>query len=265
MADSNDGNNINGGPAKSDKRPKVKPISRITSSPLTRLRTARCFPEIDRRIRLGWSTGDVARMVQEEYKELTDLSFKYLKKTIDKYRLSLPPTELGMSSNSLVVQNATKKMANGLDELAQMEYLFNLQMERINIDVANEKTIKKLFPTTGKEVFVALKILNQSVQLKMDLGLLKRQLGSMEVTGQLAAEAGERYGNNSVGKVIADPDSRKKVLSLAERLIKLGAQAGMDAVAVMDSLPKPVEETYKDSAIDVPSTVTLEDEVKDNQ
>lgn len=240
-----------------DRKPRIRPISRITSSPLNKLKSARCFQEIDRRLRLGWSTGDLARMVHEEFGELQDISLKYLKKLIDKYRLSIPPAELSMTStNSVVSRNATKKVAEGLNELDEIERLYDIQMKRIDIGVSNEEKIKMLLPNTGKEVFVAMKLLKQSADLKMDLGLVKRNLGTMEVTGQLAAEVTERYGRDAIGKVISDPDSRRKVLGLAERLIALGTKAGIDAVDIMgDSLVKDANPSLVDkgSAIEAVS------------
>lgn len=213
--------------------PGVRPISRITSGGLSKLKSARCFPEIDRRMRLGWSTSDLVSMIRDEYNECLDIKESYLRKVVDLYRKSIPPAELTMSPVSVISRNATKKVSEGLDELSELEKLYNLQLDRISIDVDNEKKIKKLFPTTGREVFVAMKLLRQSAELKMDLGLVKRQLGTMEVTGQLAADVSDRYGKDHLGKVIADPDSRRKVLGLAERLLAVGAKASIDAIAIL--------------------------------
>ena len=98
-----------------------------------------------------------------------------------------------------------------------------------------------------------MKLLRQSAELKMDLGIVKRQLGTMEVTGQLAADAGDRYGKDYIGKVIADPDSRRKVLGLAERLLALGAKASIDAIAMIGEVAdkKREQETAVENIIDV--------------
>lgn len=212
----------------------VKPISRSAPGALAKLKNCRCFPELDRRLRLGWATSDLATMVQEEYGECKDVAVKYLQKLIDTYRKAIPSAELAISSsNSLVARNAIKRVAEGLDELKELERLYQMQVERIGIDVENEKKINKLFPGTGREIFIAMKLVNQSAQLKMDLGLLKRQMGSVEMTGALAADVGQRYGKDSLGKVVADPDSRRKVLGLVEKFVTLGAKASLDAVDIL--------------------------------
>lgn len=220
---------------KSPNKPRIRPVSRITSSPLARLRAAKCFAEIDRRVRLGWSAPDLAHAVHDEFNELKDLSVKHVRTLIDRYRKSIPVAELSMmSSNSLVSRTATLKLANGLNELAELERLFSIQSDRIDMSVANEKKIGILLDKTGSEIFVAAKLLKQSTDLKMDLGLVKRQLGAVEVTGQMAAEIGERYKEDGVGKVIADPSARRKVISLAEKLMALTERAGIDAVQIID-------------------------------
>jgi hypothetical protein len=216
------------------RKPRITPISRGGGGGMGRLGDLECFSEIDRRLRLGWTTPALTKAIQQEFGEWTDLSATYIKKLIDTYRGTIPAAELSMvSANSLVARNATRKLADGISELDELEKLYKLQEERIQIDFQNEKKLGKLFATTGREVFVAMKILRQSAELKMDLGLVKRQLGTMEVTGQVAAEVTERYGKDSIGKVISDPDSRRKVLGLAERLFQLGAKASLDVVDVL--------------------------------
>ncbi len=210
---------------------RIRPVSRPTHSAYSRLKSMQNFAEVDRRVRLGWSPNDVAVSIHEEFKELLDVSVKYLKKLIERYRTLIPPAELSaVSPNSLLGKHIAKRMSQGIDELAELERLYQVHIERIDIDIANEKRINKLLPSTQQEIVVAMKLLKQSSDLKMDLGLTKRQLGSMEVTGTLAADATTRYGRESVGKTIADPESRRNVLGIAEKLMLLAEKAGIDAV-----------------------------------
>lgn len=229
------------------KRPRLFSISRNASGNggsggNNKLRALRCFSEFDRRLRLGWVSASLVKYIQEEQKELVALSPQYLKKLIDNYRLSIPAAELSaISANSKVSLAATRKLANGIDELEELEKLYKIQEKRINIDFENETKINKLLSGTGREIFIAMKLLRQSAELKMDLGLVKRSLGSVELTGQLAAEAGDRYGNDAVGRVIADPDSRRKVLGLAQRLLSLAPKANLDPGEVFKEVSEGVD------------------------
>ena len=218
------------------RKPRIKSVSRINSGPWARLQSAKCFTEIDRRLRLGGTSESLAQAIHDEFDELRDISPKALIRVLDRYRLKIPPAELSlMSSNSAISRRATRALSEGIDELEELEKLYKMQMERINIDVATEKKIGKLFDKTGSEIFIAMKIVKQSADLKMDLGLTKRQLGSVEVTGQMAAEVGGRYGENGVGKTLADPESKKKVLNIAERFMALVEKTGVDAMRVIDA------------------------------
>lgn len=221
-------------------RPRIKPVSRITQSKFSKLKNARCFPEIDRRLRLGWSPLDLAHAIHEEFDEFKDTSIKYLRKLIERYRSQIPSAELSLhSANSLISRKATKALNEGLDELAEIESLVRRQLARIAIDESNEQKIGKLLPDTGNEIIIAAKLLKQSTDLKMDLGLVKRQMGSVELTGQVAAEITDRHQNDVVGKMIADPNTRKRIISIADKLLTMGAKAGIDAAAVMSNIPKP--------------------------
>lgn len=225
------------------RRPRIQPVSRETA--YTKLKACSSFEEADRRLRLGWPVTEVARFIQEESGEYTDVTFDSLCETLSRYYATIPAAEKGTGVNSLVARKAAKALSDGLDEVEELKKLYEIQLERIEIDFQHEKNMNKLLPTTWKEIQVAMKLANQSAQLKMDLGLVKRQIGQLDVSaGQHALEAGERYGRESVGKVMADPEARRRVLGLAEKLLVLGAKAGIEAV----ELDKVIEEEKEKEA-----------------
>ena len=216
------------------RRPSIRPVSReVPKRRGSSLRECRCFDEVERRVRMGWTSAAVAKMIQIEYKELTDLSQRYVAKMVDEFRKTIPPAELVLStSNPMVARNAQKKLATGLNELEELEKLYEIQKKRVAIDFENEQKINKLFPTTGREIFFAMKLLKQSADLKMDLGILKRQLGEVSVTAQAAGAVAGRYGDE-VGQTLTDPDSRRRVLGMVETLRQLAAKADVDALDVV--------------------------------
>lgn len=232
---------------KPPRRPSVRPVSREQKKAAA-LKDCRCFDEVDRRLRMGWSSVDLVQFIQEESKELVHLSTSYIRKMIDEYRRDIPPAELALTSqNTSVVMHANKRLSNGLNELEELELLFNKQKQRIEIEMTNEVNIKKLLPQTGREIFYAMKILKQSADLKMDLGIAKRQLGEVSVTGHASVEIGNRY-NDGVGKVMSDADSRRKVLSMVNALSALSDKASLDAIDVIKSASDAAPEI-----IDIPT------------
>lgn len=235
------------------RRPPIKPISRAPKRAAASLEECRCFDEVNRRLRIGWSSPELAKFIQEENEELVHLSPGYVRKMIDDFRRSIPPAELLLTTqNTAVAANAAQKFSNGLEELEKLDELWNLQMDRIKIDVANEKKINKLFPSTGREVFYAMKIVHQTSQLKMDLGIAKRQLGEVSVSGTAAVQIGNRY-DNDVGKVMADADSRRKVLGMVEALMSLGTKVSIDASEIVKGAASAyAEDDIPDGVIDIP-------------
>jgi hypothetical protein len=114
-------------------------------------------------------------------------------------------------------------------------------MRRIEIDVQNENNIKKLLPTTGQEVRIAREILSTYADLKMDLGLSKRHLGQMDVDARVMADVALRYNKTEVQAVLNDPQSRKKVLGLVERLMSKSAGALVSGLGEAASPPNVID------------------------
>lgn len=232
------------------RRPPIRPVSREPRKAATSLQDCRCFDEVERRIRLGWSAPDLVKFVQEENQELTHLSPTYVQKMINEFRGTIPPAELLLTTqNTNVAIHASQRLSNGMYELEKLHEMYDLQMERIKIDVDNEKKINKLFPSTGREIFYAMKILNQASELKMNLGIAKRQLGEVSVTGAAAVQIADRY-SDGIGKVMSDPDGRRKVLGMVETLMMVAARAKLDATEIVAS----VEHYATGEVIDVDST-----------
>ena len=57
------------------------------------------------------------------------------------------------------------------------------QMARVDVDAKTEQKIGKLFANTGREIGIAVDILNKIIEKKMELGLLSREPTRHEVAG----------------------------------------------------------------------------------
>lgn len=232
------------------KKSRVRPVSRQIGQ--SRVRELKCFREVYDRILDGWPLSAIARFIQVQRNECTDLTAAGLISTLEDFRKTIPPAELTKKRITPVYIDAVQEVEKGLDELAEMEKLYRLQMERVAIDVLNERNIKKLLPTTGQEVRIAREILSNYADLKMDLGLSKRHLGQVDVDARLLADVAVRYQKTEVQTVLNDAQARKKVLGLAERLLSSRRNAVAAAVA----------EANDPNTIDVPAEASpdLEEE-----
>ena len=205
-------------------RKRIKPVTRADN--FQKLRNLKCFKEVHARIiEQGHPIKTTARFIQEERNEMTDVAFPNLVYLLQTYRDSIPAAQR-MKPLSLGLEKAAQEVAKGMDELEELQSLYKLQMERINIDFQTEKNIKKLLPTMSQEIRTAREILSAAAQLKMDLGLNERHLGTVDVETTLLKDVTEKYAESpSVNKVLDNGDSRRKVLGLAERLLAIADRA----------------------------------------
>jgi hypothetical protein len=202
---------------------RTKPVSRSTNHKT--LRGLKCFKEIHKMlVDEGRTTTVVASFIHTQG-ELTHVSTDSLEAMLRSYRLSIPPMARALPINPSI-EHAVKKAEEGLDELLELQRLYRMQMDRIEIDFQTEKNIKKLLPTMSQEIRTAREILSSAAQLKMDLGLNERHLGKVDVETTVLADVAEKYADSpSVAKVMDNGDSRRKVLGLAEKLLAIASRA----------------------------------------
>lgn len=184
------------------------------------LRKLKCFQEVHDRIIRGWPISEVARFIQDDQQEYGSITRASLVTILHEYRKSIPPADLVRNTVPGAVMNAVQQVEAGVDEIESLEKLFRLQMSRIDIDHAIEKNAKKLFPSMTQEIKAAKDILAELAQLKMDLGLADRHLGKLDVE-TTATEVSLRYGNENVAKVLANPESRQRLLGLVRGVVQL--------------------------------------------
>lgn len=245
---------------------RVRPQNRETK--FVKLRSMKCFREVHERIIDGWPLAEIARFVQDERREYGDVTRDGFLNILKEYRATIPPAQLIQKRMPPTFAKAAEEVRKGLDELEELEKLYQLQMRRIGIDEGTEKKINKLMPSMTQEVRVAAEILARIASLKMDLGLSERHLGKVDIDAKIHAEVEGRYGSQAVIAVIQNPEARRKVLGLAERLLQLGGKKSdldpdatlTDVVAAAVEAEEPVEEQDESFYVTSPSDVEAESE-----
>lgn len=201
----------------------VKPKSR--SSRFERIRSLKCYDEVYKRLCSGWPATELARFIQEERKECTDIKRMHLEHLLRDYRKEVPASALVAQRFPEVFDEAKEKIAESLDELSELEELYRIQMHRIGIDFKTETKINKLMPSMTSEIREARQILESIAEIKMDLGIHQRapMKHEVEVEGQVEATISEdmmaKYPD-AVRAVLENPESRRKVHGLVERFLK---------------------------------------------
>lgn len=222
-------------------RRRIRPVSRETR--FLRLRGLKCFKDVHQRIHDGWGTTRLAQYIQKECGEYTDITQDSLEHQLTEYRDALPKGEVVRSVMPEFYANASKKVEEGFDSLAEMKSLYKIQMERIQIDLVHERNMKKLMPQTmTQEMRAAREILHDIADLEMDLGLNKRHLGQIDVQAQVISDVTSRY-DSSVSKAMEQPASRRKLLGIADRFLSLASgEANIEEEAQVEA-PEPEPES----------------------
>lgn len=198
-----------------------------------KLRALRCYEEMYERMCSGWSIAELARFVQDEREEYKEISRGGLIEQLKAFRKTVPAGHLVQKRFPEVFDEAKEKVEQSINELQELEELYRIQMHRIGTDFAIEKNLKKLMPSMTSEIREARQLLETIANLKMEMGVTARatlkHAHQVNVDGTIEAHIPEGlaadYGNPAVKAVLDDPESRRKVMGVVERFLKLPASA----------------------------------------
>ncbi|MBZ0184444.1 MAG: hypothetical protein K8F60_18440 [Melioribacteraceae bacterium] len=203
-----------------------RPSSRVDTLPEYQivLEKLSFFPEVKEKIVAGWPPFKVADFYYDQHiEEIIDkgLTKERFSDFITSYRKKITPAEMVAIRMPEEIIKAKEKLGAGVNILAEMESLYTIQKDRIELDYKTEKKLGKLFKTTGNEIAIASQLLRDLAQLKVDLGLDKADAQIDDTTRQrLINDFGLRYGKESVAKVLNDSKAVSKILSVTESLFK---------------------------------------------
>jgi hypothetical protein len=202
-------------------RRRIRPLSRETR--FLRIRGLKCYKEAHAQLLEGFSAPKVAEFIQKEREEYTDITPDSLIQQLNEYRASLPKGEVVQARVPRFFEKAAETVKEEFDSLAELKRLYKIQCERIEIDLKHERAMKKLMPQSmTQEMRAAREILHDISELEMDLGLNQRKLGKVDIEARVVSDVASRY-DDAVGKAMESPESRRKLLGIAERFLSLAS------------------------------------------
>lgn len=217
-------------------RKPMKPRSR--SNRFKKLRALACFDDVYTRVCDGWALAEIARFIQDERKEYTEISRGGLEKMLTDFRVQeVPAGDLVKKRFPEVYDAAKEEVEKGIDEVKELEELYRIQMHRIGTDFKTEKAIGKLLPSMTSEIKEARQLLESLSNLKMEMGLASRAPQKHEhdvsvgvsVEATIGAELAEHFSSDAVKDVLQDPESRHRVQGVIDRFLKLAPPKGEPA------------------------------------
>jgi hypothetical protein len=196
-----------------------------TKEEFSRLRMLKCFGELVSRLKSGQSTYQIAKWVQDEKGEGLDVAVGSLRAQIAAFRREMKALVLLEARQPAFVQEAMDKVNKGLNELDELQSIYELQKQRI---VAMHELETKLGISnrmTGNEVRIAAELLRTRHQIKMDLGVDGGpNLGTLTIQPGVRPQdryaVRDRYGSE-IESVIDVPEKRQRVLDTVRRALAL--------------------------------------------
>lgn len=174
-----------------------------------KLRALRCFPEVDKKIRAGIPCENIAEWIQEDQGEYTDVKRESLVRQLYRYKESIPGDELE-TPDGLYVRKKIENLKRGVNEAAELEKLYLLQLSRISMMVQTEDKIKFIQKGTRGEIEAARQILLDLAKLKIELGVYSRQ--PFTIQGQV---------DHTISRKIEElpPERRREMGRVAQELL----------------------------------------------
>jgi len=190
--------------------------------PFARVKALRCYTEVVERLVAGYPCPDVARYIQEEEGEYTDVGRRSLTETLRDYvNAEVASTDLIAPRLPHLVIKAAKEFGDRMEDLRRLERTYEVALYRLDLAHGRERRTGDIDPGVDKQMKVLIDLVAQMHAIKMDLGLTgSRDLGTLTVSAERLEEIRTRYGEGGA-RAFVDPVQRAQVLGLLKRVMRL--------------------------------------------
>lgn len=190
--------------------------------------------EILQKLRDGASKGEVAQWLQEQKGECKKLTRTTLERYIETLRAqAMAPAPQQAKSEPYILPKEDLQPIFELDEVQEIAAIYYTQKKRIVMLTAMEsvkvvprgggEAVIRPMATLSREVEVATRILQASVEIKDAKGVLRPMGDGATPTAEILIKVQSKYGHQ-VAKTIEDPQSRQRLISIMKKTAEL-AQA----------------------------------------
>jgi len=189
------------------------------------LRKLKCFEDIKNQILEGKTISDVVSFIQKEKKEMLHLKETQLTKLLYAFRNTIPKEQLLEKNVPVYFKRSLEKANRQINVLQEYTDLMDIQWKRVRRAVEQEDTIGMNMVHLENSIKNLGGILNAIHDIQSDLGITPRNLGSLDVQANVLQGVIHSFSSNEATKVLENPVSRHKVLTVADRILALTAEA----------------------------------------
>ena len=168
--------------------------------------------QMDAMLFKGTPAKDVARFIQNEWKEYTDVKLGTLAQQINRYNKEVNVAQMAVATGTDVsdkkgMVSHVKKVEAKFDTLQTLRNLVDQQSRRLNKIALKEQTLPTVLDTVRKEITLYAKLLDQLATLEMDLGILQRI--PRKIAGNIFLQHGEGGPDDlAIKKALEDANKR---------------------------------------------------------
>ncbi len=229
--------------------PKVENMSRGAGKPTISQRIANLafVKTVNTMLKEGVPASQVAHFIQEDQTSMEDVTHKALTNALAKQKTRLlndlrfdPDVheyeghdgegveedwfetgrvvdyddDDGPAKPSVLARGAYKRTKGGIEEVIELEALYLTQRDRIDRLVTLEHSVGAFSDKAGHELAVAADILMKRITAKEKAGLGTKTKDIRDLKGY----------SQETARVLSRPDSRRRVISIVERLQRMGSE-----------------------------------------
>jgi hypothetical protein len=193
----------------------------------SKIETLNCFEDVKNMFLAGYKIPEISKFIHEEAKECLDIERFSLNKSLQRYITNNLPKEQLKEIVPSTVSMLKDSLQENIDPIHALNILLAIQMDRVMIEYAIEKNIGKTMTSNTKSVDVAAKITHLLDRATSE-DLVRRLKGAsqdktpgdtLDNIGKLHDAYAQRYGEVAAN-VIANPDARRRILNIMEKIEK---------------------------------------------
>lgn len=173
--------------------------------------------QIDNRIEIGVPIPEVAKWLQREMEQCTDITEGSLVTCLSRYRNDMPAFDVLAKKDPKFVEKAKERVNKSVDELEVLHYAINVQKDRVEAWAQHEETFRVPGQKMSADIDLLARLCVRAHDIKMDLGMGGgRQLGTINIDPEMK-ERLSKYPPE-VRAALSDPESRAKIVSITAQL-----------------------------------------------
>jgi len=186
-----------------------------------KIRALKCYRYVRRLLADGMPARRVARYIQEDRLEYTDVKQSSLATMLADFRQSEMALEVLAPWQPRVIESAGQTFSDRLQGIKRLDKLYKQLEYRMEVAVAEEDVDRGRDTHIDKQAKMLAEIILKQHQIAMDLGLTgSRDLGTLTISPEMREEIARKWGER-VAQTTDDPVSRGKILAAVNLAYKL--------------------------------------------